>query len=288
MAGFSAFFREFSSLLKKAFSEWNNDNASFLAAALAYYAIFSLAPLLILIIALTGMLLGPQASAGLIERRVSEYLGPGIAHMLEDAIAKAGNSSVSIFATAAAFVFLFFGATGLFLQTKRGLNIIWGVKPQHGDIINIVRSYLLSFIQILVAWFIILISTVLTALLSSADRYFRGLLHMNYGMLHVINFSVFFIITFLLFASTYKTLSGVSLRWKDVISGSAFTALLFVVGNILIELYVSVLDLGSVYGAASSILVILLWVYYTSQIFFFGAEYIKVYARTRGSLSKKT
>lgn len=194
---------------------------------------------------------------------------------------------MSIFATAAASVFLFFGATGLFLQTKRGLNIIWGVKPQQGTILNIIRSYFLSFVQLLVAGLIILLSTALTAVLSSAGRYFRGIIHVNFGMLHAINFSVFFVMIFLLFALTYKTLSGVCLLWRDIMYGSAFTALLFVVGNIVIEIYVSALDLGSVYGAASSLVVVLLWVYYSSQIFFFGAEFIKVYARTRGSLCRK-
>jgi|WetSurMetagenome_2_1015567.scaffolds.fasta_scaffold40589_2 membrane protein len=287
MKSFSVSLRELWLLLKEAFFEWNKDNASLLAAALAYYAIFSLAPLLIIIIALTGLLLGPQASAGIIEKRLGMYLGPQIALILQDVITKAANSSMSIFATGAASVFLFFGATGLFLQTKRGLNIIWGVRPRHGAVINLVKSYALSFIQLLVTGFVILVSTILTALLSSAGRYFRGLLHINFGMLHVINFSVFFIMAFILFALTYKTLSGVCLLWRDIIYGSALTALFFVVGNILIELYVSALDLGSIYGAASSIVVVLLWVYYSSQIFFFGAEFIKVYARTRGSLCKK-
>jgi membrane protein len=280
------FFRELPDMLKEAFSEWNKDNASLLAAALAYYAVFSLAPLAILLLVFAGLLLGPQASGGIFEERVSAFLGYEVAHVLQEVIQNAGIPSASIFATVAALVFLFFGATGMFLQTKRSLNTIWGVHPRHGAVADIMWSYLLSFIQILVAGLIILLSTALTAVLSSASRYFWNSLPFDYGMLHLMNFSAFFILVFLLFASTYKTLSGVRLLWTDVIYGSGLTALLFVVGNLLIQLYVSVADLSSVYGAASSLIVLLFWVYYSSQIFFYGAEYIKVYARKYGSHRK--
>jgi membrane protein len=286
MDGGLGFFWGLLALSKEAFSEWKKDNASLLAAALAYYAIFSLAPLVIIVLAISGLFFGPEASRGILEARVSSFLGSEVAHIIQEVIRNAGNPSTSIFATVAALIFFFFGATGLFMQAKRGLNIIWGVQPQHGAVTNILWSYLLSFIQMLVVGFILLLSTLLTALLSSASRYFRDLLPLNFTILHLLNFSIFFIMVFLLFASAYKALSGVSLLWTDVIYGSGFTALLFVVGNLLIQIYVSAADLGSVYGAASSLIVVLFWVYYSSQTFFYGAEYIKVYARKYGSHSK--
>lgn len=282
------FFLNLLAMLREAFSEWNKDNASFLAAALAYYAVFSIAPLIIILLAVAGLFLGPQASRGMIEERVSSFLGSELAHILQEVIHNAWNSSASIYATIVALVFLFFGATGLFLQTKRGLNIIWSVRPKHGAVMNIMSSYFLSFIQILVACFIILLSTLLTAILSSAARYFGNILHLNFTMLHIMNFSIFYIMVFLLFASTYKNLSGVRLLWTDVIPGAGITALFFVIGNVLIQIYVSAVDMSSVYGATSSLIIALFWVYYSSQIFFFGAEYIKVYTRKCGSHSIKS
>lgn len=286
MKGVISFFLELAGLFKDAYAEWKKDNASLLAAALAYYAIFSLAPLVIIVLALAGVFFGPHASEGIIEERVSVFLGYEFAHLLQEIVRNAGNPSASAFATTAALVFLFFGATGLFMQIKKGLDIIWDAEPRETTVINVVSSYTMSFIQIVAASLVMVLSTLLTAVLSSASRHFGSLLRIDYGMLHLVNFVVFFVTVYTLFASTYKHLSGVSLQWSDVSYGSGFAALFFVVGNMLIQIYTSAADLGSVYGAASSLIVVLFWVYYSAQIFLLGAEYIKVYARKHGSLRR--
>ena len=145
------------------------------------------------------------------------------------------------------------------------------------------KQYALSFVQLIASGAIILLSATVTALIASTGRSLRGVLPVNFTTLHMLNFLVFFLAVSVLFASTYKTLSGVGLRWGDVLYASAFTAALFFAGNIVIGLYVGAEDIGSAYGATSSIFVLLFWLYYSAQIFLFGAELGKVYTRKYGS-----
>ncbi len=282
MKGVSVF-RDSLGLFRQAFSEWNKDNASLIAAAIAYYAAFSLAPLMIILMVISGLLVGPAGQTGRLQRSVSGFLGAEIAASLEGIIRTVGSSPPSYFATALAALFLFLGATGLFLQTRKGLQIIWGLKPAAGGaILNTLRSYLLSFVQLVLAGLIVLLSAALTAVITSTGRSLR-VIPFHFTLLHMANFLVFFIAVCILFASTYKTLSDARLLWSDVLYGSAFTAALFSAGNIIIGTYLGAANIGSVYGAASSIFVVIFWVYYSAQIFFFGAELIKVYSKRCGS-----
>ena len=286
MAGVSGVFREIGGVFRDAFSEWRRDNASLLAAALAYYAAFSLAPLAVLLILFSGSFVGAFGSPGGIIRPLGEVFGPEVASSLSSMMHGAGTQQSGPFAAGAASVFLFFGATGIFLNTTRGLNLIWGVEPRGGAVMNVLKQYSLSFVQLIAAGAIILLSAAVTVLIASTGRSLRGVLPINFTTLHLLNFLVFFLAVSVLFASTYKTLSGVRLRWGDVLYASAFTAALFFAGNVVIGLYVGAEDIGSAYGAASSIFILLFWLYYSAQIFFFGAELSKVYARKYGSHKK--
>ncbi|MBN2251113.1 MAG: YihY/virulence factor BrkB family protein [Candidatus Altiarchaeota archaeon] len=281
--------REFPGILKRAFKEWQKDNASLLAAALAYYALFSLSPLVILVVVLAGLILGPEAASGDIVEQVKDFVTPELAKTIQGLVQNVSNPANSLVATVIASVVVFAGATGVFLQTRRALDIIWDVKPQKGGtVLNAVKSYSLSFIVILIVGSLLLLSLVLSALISSAAKYLRDVLPFNVGLLHAINPVVSFIILTLLFAFTFKTLVRVKLVWSDVFTGAALTAVLFIIGNLLIEIYIGMGTVGSVYGAASSIVVIIFWIYYSAQMFLFGAEFIKVYARMHGSYRIRT
>jgi len=279
--------RRFLSLVKESFGEWNKDNASLLAAGLAYYTLFSISPLVIILVVLVGIILGPGASQGDIVEAMSGFVGPQVAVMIEDAIRNVSNPASSLTATVIAFALLFFGATGLFLQTKRGLGIIFAAGNKDGVVVGTIKSYFRSMLLIVIVGFLLLLAGIMTAVLSSTGRYMKPYMNQfppfDVGLLQIINLVVFLVFVTILFAFTYKTLSGVKLLWKDVFPGAALAALLFAAGNILLQLYVENIAVGSVYGAASTLVVALLWIYYSAQIFFFGAEFVKVYGRARGS-----
>ena len=274
-------------MVKESFGEWNKDNASLLAAGLAYYSLFSISPLVIMLVVLVGIILGPQASQGDIVEAMSGFVGPQVAAMIEDAIRNVSNPASSLTATVIAFALIFFGATGLFLQTKRGLGIIFGAGNKDGVVVGTIKSYVKSFLLIAVVGFLLLLAGIMTAVLSSTGRYMKPYMNQflpfDVGLLQIINLVVFLVFVTILFAFTYKTLSGVKLFWRDVLPGAALAALLFAAGNILLQLYVENIAVGSVYGAASTLVVALFWIYYSAQIFFFGAEFVKVYGRARGS-----
>ncbi|HOV51842.1 MAG TPA: YihY/virulence factor BrkB family protein [Methanothrix sp.] len=268
--------------LQEAFSEWQKDDASLLAAALAYYGIFSLVPLLILLLILINSLIGHEILAADVAGLAQELAGqraPGS----DELIYRAREQAASFRFTLLSIIILLLAAAGLFVQTKRAFHIIWAIREDKPFVTGAVRSYVKSFLLIVFVAFMLLLSSFVTAVLLPIGKQIEEQLPVHLGLLRGITFLISFLFITLLFAMTYKTLSDVALGWMDVLTGSAVTALLLAAGNFVIEIYVSLIDLGSAYGAAGSLVVFLFWIYYSAQIFLFGAELIKVQKKKRDS-----
>lgn len=272
-------------LLKETAKEWSEDKSSRLAAALAYYTIFSLAPLLIIVIAIAGFIFGKDAAQGEIVGQLQGLLGRDAAQGIQTVLANAGKkSSGGIITTILNFGILIFGASGVFAQLQDAMNTVWEVAPKPGQgIKQVIRTRLLSFSMILVIGFLLLVSLGLSAGLAVVGNLMSNLLP-GFGFLwQLLNFAISFGVITLLFAMIFKILPDAKIAWGDVWLGAGLTALLFAIGKLLIGLYLGNASVGSAYGAAGSLVVLLIWVYYSAQIMFFGAEFTQVYARHYGS-----
>lgn len=270
-------------LLKETFTEWQQDNAMRLAAALAYYTLFSLAPLVLLALTISQMTLGGQGNtATLLVNQVERVAGPDTASVIQTITENASQQSSNLTLTTIVSVgVLLFAATGVFGQLQSALNTVWSVEPKPDQgIMSLVRSRVLSFAMILVIGFLLLVSLLLSAALSTLSNYLADIVP-AWGQ--IADFSLSFIVTTLLFAMIYRVLPDVEIEWGDVWIGAAVTALLFTIGKILLGLYMGYQSFSSTYGAAGSLLVFLVWIYYSTQILFFGAEFTQVYARKYGS-----
>jgi membrane protein len=271
-------------LLKDTFAKWQEGKASKLAAALAYYTAFSLAPLLIIVIAIASLAFGQEAAQGDIVRQIQGLVGKQGAEAVQAMIQNAHKPTEGTIATLISVVILIFGATGVFAELQDSLNTIWEVSPKPGrGIINIIRSRSLSFAMVLGIGFLLLVSLVLSAGLEAVGNYFKDMVPHLTLLWQTLNFVISFGIVTLLFAMIYRILPDAKIAWDDVWIGSAITSLLFSVGKWLIGLYLGNSSIGSTYGAAGSFVVLLLWVNYSAQILFFGAEFTKVYANKYGS-----
>lgn len=272
------------SLLRETFTEWNEDKASRLAAALAYYTVFSLAPMLIIAIAIAGAVFGEEAARGEIVTQIQGLVGRDGAKFIETAIEGASKPRAGTIASLISIAVLLFGASGLFAQLQDSLNTIWEVKPKPGrGVIGILRDRFLSFTMVLGVGFLLLVSLVLSAGLSGLVNFLGSLLPGIGALLQLANFVLSFAVTTLLFGLIYKVLPDVKIAWSDVWSGAIVTSLLFSIGRFALGLYLGNSSFGSTYGAAGSVVIILVWVYYAAQILFFGAEFTQVYARRYGS-----
>ncbi len=275
-------------LLKQTFHEWSEDGASRLAAALAYYTTFSLAPLLILVIAIAGLIGGRQAAQNQTMTQVQDLLGPQGRQFVQGMIENASQPRTGITATIVGLVTLLFGALGVFTDLQSSLNTIWDVKPKPAQglwdgVKRFIVDRLLSFAMVLGIGFLLLASLVISAVLSAVGGYIGNTWPLGNIWPQVINFGISFLVVMALFAMIFKFLPEVEIAWKDVWLGAAFTALLFTIGKLLIGLYLGKSRIGSVYGAAGSLAILLLWIYYSAQILFFGAEFTQVYANRYGS-----
>jgi membrane protein len=272
-------------LLKQSFNEWYADKAPRLGAALAYYTIFSLAPLLLIAVALASMVFGDKAARGEIVGEIENTMGAPAATAIEEMLKRNYETGGSWPATITGLVLLFFGASGVFIELQDALNTIWKVAPRPGrGWLNMIRDRFVSFTVVLGTGFLLLVSLAVSAGLAALNRFLTpesvpGGTHLWQGLNALVSFGL---IT-LLFAMIYKILPDVTVAWRDVWTGAAFTALLFTVGKHLIGLYLGQSSTASVFGAAGSLAIILVWVYYSSQILLFGAEFTRVYALRRGS-----
>ena len=270
-------------LIKEAFGEWQQDKASLLAAALAYYTVFSITPLLVIAISIAGTVFGEEAAQGEIVGQINQLVGQQGAEAIETALANADRPQLGSAASIISIVLLFIGASGVFAQLQEALNTVWNVKakPNQG-IWGFIRKRLLSFGIVLSIGFMLLVSLILSAMLSGIGKLEINLLPGLTPLWQIANFVVSFCFITLLFALIYKYLPDVKIRWKDVVVGAITTAFLFTIGKFLIGLYLGRGSLGSTYGAAGSLIVFLAWVFYSAQILLFGAELTQVYARKYG------
>ncbi|HEX7185688.1 MAG TPA: YihY/virulence factor BrkB family protein [Thermoanaerobaculia bacterium] len=271
-------------LLKETFKEWKDDDALQQGAALAYYTIFSIAPMLIVAIGIAGLVFEREAVQGQIVQQVQGLVGRQGAEAIQTMVVNAGRHESGLLATVIAFATILFGATGVFAQLQTALNHIWDVRPKPGrGIKGLLEARAAAFGMLLGIGFLLLVSLVVSTALAALDSYMIGLLPGAEMILRAVSFVVSFAVITLLFAMIYRFLPDVKIAWRDVWIGAAATALLFTIGKYLIGLYLGNSSVASVYGAAGSLVVLLLWIYYSTQILFFGAEFTQVYARQYGS-----
>jgi membrane protein len=275
-------------LTRETFIEWNRDGASRLAAALAYYTIFSLAPLLLIIIAVAGFFFGQlRAREGLL-RELEGLLGPSGMEYVRAMLDTTWEPATGILATVIGLTVLLIGATGAFAQLQEALNIIWETPPRRGKgLWPLIRQRLLSFSLVLTIGFLLLVSLALSTGLSAVGKYLSWLLPAYmFPVLYIVNAAFSFAVTTVLFAAIYKILPDTRVRWRNVWLGASMAALLFSIGRTLIGFYLGRSSFSSVYGAAGSFVVILFWVYYSAQILFFGAEFTQVTSRFEDEASE--
>ena len=275
------------SLLKETFAEFRDDEATRVAAALSYYTVFALPPLLVLLVTIAGAIWEPADVQGRIEGQIQALLGADGASAIRAMLENANRPDAGgLFPTLLGIAGLLFGATGAFIQLQSALNTAWDVRPDpaQGGIRNFVTKRLLSIGMILGVGFLVLVSLALSAILSAAGSSIERFLpeSLSGPLLLVFNALLSLAVITLLFAAIYKVLPDVVIRWREVWIGAFVTALLFVIGKFAIGFYIGQSDPGSAYGAAGSLAVILLWVYYASIIVLLGAEFTQVWARRRG------
>ena len=275
--------RDLWSLLGATARDWYEDRAQRLGAALAYYMIFALAPGLIIVIAAVGLLLGRNAEVHIVGQ-IRELIGEQGAIAIEATIRSARTETLGVTGTALALIPLVFGLWGVFGELQDGLNTIWGVAPRPGRrMIHIVKERFWSFAMVVGIGFVLLVSLVMSAWLVAVGTYFGRLLPAPAAALEALNFVISFGVITILFAMTFKLLPAVTIAWRDVWLGAAVTSLLFTVGKFAIGFYLGKSAVASAYGAAGSLVIIVVWVYYSAQILLFGAEFTKVWTKRRGS-----
>ena len=276
--------REAWSLLKDTYSEWSEHQAPRLGAALSYYTVLSMAPLVVVTIAVIGLAFGRKAAEGQIMTQIQGLVGHSGAEAIQTVVANSSKPASGIVATIIGLITLFLGASGVFGELRDSLNLIWEVpkKPDEG-IFGMIRARFLSFGMVLAIGFVLLVSLVVSAGLSAVSAFMGGFLPIPAWVLQLVNF-VFSLLVFTgVFAMIYRFLPDVRITWRDTFLGAAFTSVLFSIGKFLIGLYLGQATVTSAYGAAGSLVVVLIWVYYSAQIFFFGAEFTHVFATRYGS-----
>lgn len=256
-----------------------------LGRALAYYTVFSLAPLLTISIAIAAVVFGQEAAQGQIFEQLRGLLGEASGRAVQDMVQNAtAKPTAGVLATLISVAMLLFGASGVFGQLQASLNAIWGVKPKPGrGVLGLIQDRVLSFGFTLVVGFLLLVSLLLTAAIALIAEWIGGMMPSTETLTQVLNFILSLGLVTLLFAMMFKFLPDAEIAWRDVWIGAFLTAVFFGIGKFALGLYLGKSGVTSSYGAAGSLIVLLLWVYYSSQIFFFGAEFTQVYASRLGS-----
>jgi membrane protein len=278
-------FKEIWKLLKETISEFQLNQVSLLASSLAYYTVFSLALLMIIVIMIVGTIFGEAAVKGEIVGRIQGVVGQEGAQVIETAIANIQEDTTGgPFRLIISLGFLIFGATGVFAQIQNALDRTWEVKPEPGrNILHFLRKRLLSFAMVLVIAFLLLVSLVINTALAALIGFLSDFLPGLDYVWQLLSFLVSLGMIASLFAAIYTILPDAHVQWRDTFVGAIITALLFMLGQFLFGLFLSQTEFGSAYGVASSFVIIITWTYYAAHILFLGAEFTKVYARRRGS-----
>ena len=280
----------FKRLMEESASEWNSDNAPRLSAALAFYTLLSLSPIIIILLGVAGLAFGRGAVEGQLAWQIHSVVGWEGARAIQALIGSAHHPHVGILATAVSIVTLALGASSVLVELRSGLNTVWHVPPGPSVsnlrmVLQMVKERFYSFILVATAGLVLLLSVAASAGIADLNKFFGPGLTLPQGGLRLANFLTSYVLIALLFAAIYRVIPDVRLRWSDVIIGAAVTALVFTIGKQLIALYLAKATFVSAYGAAGSFVVLLVWVYYSAQLFFLGAEFTKIYARRYGSHS---
>ncbi len=281
--------RELWNVAKETAKDWSDDDAATLAAALAYYALLSLAPLMIISIGVAGWFLGPEAARGRVAGELGGIVGGQAAQGIQAVVASADEPKSGIIGAVVGVVTLFVGASGVFGQLQTALNAIWEVKSKSDrGLLGQLKDRFFSFTMVLGVAFLLLVSLMLSSVLSSLGTVLADTLPGGATLWQMINFALSFGVVTVLFALIFKVIPDAKVQWRDVWLGAAVTALLFVIGKQLLGLYLGHAAIGSSYGAAGSIVALVVWVYYAAQILFVGAEFTQVQARHRGASIEPT
>jgi membrane protein len=274
-------FKQLFGVFREAFREFGEDKVPRLAAALAYFALFSLAPLLVIAIAIAGFVFGEEAARGEIVAQIQSVIGETGGKAIQEMIENAGKQEEQgAFAAIAGVVALLFGASGVFGQLKDTMNTVWGVEEKKkGGIVALIRQRFWSFTMVLGVGFLLLTSLIISAALAAVGTFMEGHLPGGEMLWQIVTFAVSFATITLLFALIFKYVPDTKIEWSDVWTGAAFTAFLFVLGKFAIGFYLGKSTVASTYGAAASIIIIILWLYYSGLILFFGSEFTEVYSR---------
>lgn len=271
-------------LAKQTFSEWSNDKAPRLGAALSYYTVFSLAPLLVIVISVAGLVFGREAAEGRIVDQLGGLIGTDAAGVIQGAIAKAADKGGGVIATVLGALTLLVGATGVLVELQDSLNTVWKVVPKPGQgIKGFIRQRLLSFSLVLSFGFLFVVSLVASAALSAIGGWLADLVPGWTAVAYVLNYGVSLGLIGLMLALIFKFLPDVKIAWRDVWVGALVTSIFFHIGKFLIGLYVGRAGVASAFGAAGSLAVLLVWIYYSSQLILLGAEFTRMYAKRFGS-----
>ena len=272
-------------ILKKSFKGFSDDRVTTLSSSLAYYTVFSMAPLLIIIISLSGIFLGQEAAQGKIYAQLANFIGSNTASQLQEMIKNASLTGKSELAAIIGIATLLVGATTVFAQIQDSINFIWGLKPKpKKGWLKLLKNRFLSFSVIIGLGFLLLVSLSISALIdgfsNSLKTHFPDVAVVIF---YIINVIITLVITTLIFGAIFKVLPDAKIKWKDVIAGAIATAVLFMLAKFGISFYISKSNVGSTYGAAGSLVILLLWVYFSAMILYFGAEFTKAYAVEFGS-----
>jgi membrane protein len=277
--------------IRKLFTEtagnWYSHNAPRLGASVAFYTLLSLAPLLLIVVAIAGLVYGQQAATGQLVWQIEDLIGRPGAQIVQTLLASASFRGGGTLATVLGLLALAYGASTVVAELRDALNTIWCVRRRERSgwrsVVSLLRDRTLAFAAVVCIGFLLLLSLTFNAALAALTARYAWMLPASPVFLQIVDFCVsYFVITFL-FALVYKLLPDLQLEWRDVIPGALFTALLFSIGRFLIGMYLGRAGVESTYGAAGSLVVLLFWVYYSAQIFFLGAEFTQVYAQTFGS-----
>jgi len=272
------------------FDQWSRDDVPRLSASLAYYTILSSAPLLVISIALADRVFGQQAVQGQLAWEIQTLVGGDAAQAIQAVIRGAHRPTSGLIATILSIATLLVGASSVVVELHSALNLIWGIPDTDAgswirNLLDFIKRRIYSTLIVMAAGCLLLISLIASVFITAVGRYFKPLLPTPEFVLHLATFAASFIVLTLLFATIYKLLPDVSLRWSDVLVGASVTSLLFTIGKQLLALYLGRVGFESTYGAAWTVVIFLVWVYYSAQLFFLGAEFTKVYTLNYGSRS---
>jgi membrane protein len=275
--------RKYFALVRATATGFIADDALSRGAAIAYYTVTSMAPVLLIVIAIAGFVFGTEAAQGAIVEQLSGMMGAQSAEMVQSMIQSAGNRGAGIIATIIGIVALLITASGVFGEMQAALNVIWKAAPKEGTVSRLVRARLASLGLVVTLGFLLMVSLVVSAALKALGTWVNGVMPSFHVILQALGFLISLLIIAVLFGAVYKVLPDKKLTWRDVAVGAISTAILFTIGKFLISLYIGSSAVASSYGAAGALIVILIWIYYSAQIFLLGAEFTKAYATTHGS-----